>query len=299
MTSVTLVVNTLNEEKNLPRLIGSVKKLISEIVVVDMHSEDKTREIAQRQGACVYLYERKGYVEPARNYAISKAKSEWVLILDADEELSPGLLKKISEILENPEADYYRIPRKNIIFGKWIKHGMWWPDYNIRLFRKGYVSWSEVIHSVPLTKGVGFDIEVREDFSIIHHNYQSVEQYLLRLNRYTSKQAEDLHNRGYRFNWRDLISKPSAEFLNRYFANSGYKDGVHGLALAGLQAFSEFVVYLKAWQMDKFKDYKPDISSVISEVKSSEADFHYWSADSLIREGAGIKERIKRKFKIR
>ena len=145
MTKISVVINTLNEEKNLPRALASVKKFADEIVVVDMKSDDKTVEIAKKAGAKVYEYKRVGYVEPARNFAIGKATGKWILIIDADERLPGSLVKKLKEIVKNPSANYYRLPRKNLIFGKWVKHSRWWPDYNIRFFQKEFVSWSEII----------------------------------------------------------------------------------------------------------------------------------------------------------
>ncbi|MEK7188473.1 MAG: glycosyltransferase family 2 protein, partial [Patescibacteria group bacterium] len=150
MTKISVVINTLNEAKNLPRAIASIKNFADEIVVVDMRSDDKTVGVAKKLGAKVYLHERTSYVEPARNFAISKVmsqsdsqRSQWVLILDADEEVPDTLAQKLKESMEKNKGDYFRIPRKNIIFGKWMQHSRWWPDFNIRFFKKGFVSWSE------------------------------------------------------------------------------------------------------------------------------------------------------------
>lgn len=276
MAKVSVVINTLNEEKNLARTIGSVKDWADEIVVVDMESEDRTVEVAKKLGARVYSYRKVGYVEPARNFAVSKIKGDWIFILDADEEPSDGLLKKLKVEVKNPKADYYRIPRKNIIFGKWIKHSHWWPDYNIRFFKKGFVSWNEVIHSVPMTQGTGADLPDKEEFALIHHNYSSLEQYLERMNRYTNIQAEELMKNGYVFSWQDLIKKPTGEFLSRFFAGEGYKDGIHGLALAFLQAFSEGVLYLKIWQKQGFKKEKVPEWALKDEINKSVKDLKWW-----------------------
>jgi glycosyltransferase involved in cell wall biosynthesis len=299
MTSISVVINTLNEETNLPKALASVKSLATQIIVVDMHSVDNTRTIAKDAGATVFLHDKIDYVEPARNFAISKANSEWILILDADEEVPKSLRGKIREILANPTADYYRLARKNIIFGSWIKHAGWWPDYNIRLFRKGFVQWNEIIHSVPTTTGKGGDIPSEEEFAIVHHNYNTIEQYIDRLNRYTSIQAKQKYQKEAAFSWIDLINKPSSEFLRRYFAEEGYKDGVHGLALAILQGFSEAVLYTKLWQLTKFTQQKVNPRQVITEMKKVQREYNYWHADTLIKhDGGGIKQHIKRKFKI-
>jgi hypothetical protein len=242
---------------------------------------------------------------------MSKAGCKWILIVDPDEEVSISLANKLKEITANipqvfaqstPQVsevyDYYRLPRKNIIFGKWIKHSRWWPDYNIRFFKKGSVSWNEAIHSVPLTKGIGADLEAEESNAIIHYHYQSIEQYIERLNRYTSAQAKNLIKDGYKFVWSDLIKKPISEFLSRYFQAEGFRDGLHGLSLAGLQGFSEFVVYLKVWQAEKFKDMDLDIKRVVNLMKETESDIHYWQADTLLKQNGGLKQRIKRKLKL-
>lgn len=299
MGDVSVVINTLNEEENLPRALSSVKSFADEIVVVDMESDDKTQEIAEKQGARVYEHKRMGYVEPARNYAVKKAKKDWVLVLDADEEVPKSLVRKLKKIVKDPKADYYRLPRKNIIFGKWMQHTKWWPDHNIRFFKKGSVSWNEVIHSVPMTSGKGADLPAKEEYAIVHHNYDTLEQYLARMNRYTSIQAKVLMDKNYKFIWKDLISKPVGEFVDRYFAARGYKDGLHGLALSFLQAFSEAMVYLKVWQEEKFLEQHISLDEATSHLKEAGKDIDWWMTESHIRDKKSLSSlflRLKRKL---
>lgn len=298
VAKISVVINTRNEEKNLLRALASVKELAGEVVVVDMESTDQTVKIAKKAGAKVYTHRPTGYVEPARNFAISKAVGDWILILDADEEVGKELKNRLREIAQKPKADFYRLPRKNIIFRRWIRHSRWWPDYNIRFFKKGKVVWSEIIHSVPETHGKGLDLEATEDNAIIHYHYESIEQFINRLNNYTTQHAKLLVKDGYKFSWKDIITKPTAEFVSRYFAGEGYKDGLHGLALAKLQAFSELVLYLKVWQAEKFKESALNLNEAANIMRESEKDIHYWQADSLIKEGSGIIQRIKRKLKL-
>src|SRR3989304_5858919 len=151
MARISVVINTLNEEKNLPRAIASIKGLADEIIVVDMQSDDATKDVAEGLGALVYDHKRTGYVEPARNFAIAKAAGPWVFVLDADEEAQVKLVKKLKLLAVKEDADYYRLPRKNIVFGSWLRDSRWWPDYNIRHFKKGKVIRNQVIHSVPMT----------------------------------------------------------------------------------------------------------------------------------------------------
>lgn len=297
-SKISVVINTLNEEKNISRAIASVKDFADEIIVVDMESDDHTREIAKKLGAKVFTHKKTGYVEPARNFAIGKANNPWILILDADEEIPKGLILQIQKTLKRPGADYYRIPRKNIIFGRFIKHSRWWPDMNIRLFKKGFVSWNEVIHMVPMTQGVGEDFPEEEDLAIIHHNYDSIEEYLTRMNRYTTHHAKIKIDEGYKFSWKDIVVKPTGEFLSRYFYGRGYKDGLHGLALSLLQAFSELAIYLKVWQKEKFKDRDLKLEEVVDLFQDQEKDLHYWESDAFINEGGSLYDRIRRKLRI-
>ena len=274
--SVSVVINTLNEVKNLPRAVASVKDLASEIVVTDMGSTDGTIEVARKLGAKVFSHKKLNYVEPARNFAVGKAQGPWILILDADEEIPQSLVKKIKQIVGVPEADYYRLPRKNIIFGKWIEHTRWWPDYNIRFFKKGFVSWGDEIHSVPFTQGKGFDLPQKSDFAITHFNYEGIIQYLERMLRYTEIESKELMKNGYVFSWRDLVRKPLGEFLSRYFAGQGYKDGVHGLALSLLQSFSELTLYLRVWETQGFSDQKISRREISLELGKSVKDLRWW-----------------------
>lgn len=284
---ISVATNTRNEEKNIKRCLNSVRQLVDEMVVVDMESTDKTVEIAKKCGAEVFSHQYTGYVEPARNYALSKATGDWILILDADEEIPLTLAKKLKKLVEEDKVDYVRIPRKNIIFGKWIKHSRWWPDYNIRFFKKGKVIWSDKIHSVPLTRGKRKDLEAKETNAVVHYHYQSISQYLERLNRYTDIQVKELIDSGYKFTWQDLIRKPIGEFLSRFFAGEGYKDGLHGLVLAILQAFSEGVKYLKVWERQGFKAQKLPQSDFVSEMKKSGKEVSFWLKTSLIKEAKG------------
>lgn len=295
MSKITVVINTLNEEDNIVDAIDSAKKIADEVVVVDMKSDDNTKDLAKTAGARVFEHKRMGYVEPARNFAISKATHDWVFILDADERINKNLAKKLLKISEEDEFMHVAIPRKNIIFGKWIKNSRWWPDYNIRFFKKDYVEWGDEIHSVPLTSGKGTDLKPNSKNAIIHNHYTSVSQYLQRLDRYTSIQAKEYDGR---FKWRDFIKRPTAEFLSRYFSAKGYRDGLHGLALAGLQAFSEFVLVLKIWELNKFKDKKIDSVEVVKEIRASQKELNYWLADRVFVKTGNWLERLRRKFRI-
>jgi len=290
MKKISVVINTFNEEKNIRKAILSVA-WADEIVVCDMQSVDETVKIAKSLGAKVVSYKQVNFVEPARNFAISSATSEWILILDADEQVPETLVTRLKELVKkNISASYVEIPRKNIIFNKWIKYTGWWPDYQIRFFKKGSVTWNNEIHSRPQTKGVGLTLESEEKWAIIHHNYQTVSNYLDRMGRYTEIQAEELFKSGYRFRWQDLFEKPLSEFLSRYFSNHGYKDGLHGLSLSLLQAFSFFVLYLKIWEKTGLKEQDLGLAEFEGETKLISKDVDYWINQS---KGGTLKKFLK------
>lgn len=274
--SITVVINTFNEQKNIGKAIKSVS-WADEVLVCDMYSQDKTVEIAKKLGAKIFYHKKEDFVEPARNFAVSKATSEWVLILDPDEEITPTLAERLKEISQDlKQIDYVKIPRKNLIFGKWMQGAMWWPDLNIRFFKKGKVLWSDKIHRPPQTSGMGIDLEADGKWAITHHNYQTISQFLERLNRYTAIEAQELVKQGYKFNWTDLIQKPLGEFLSRFFANKGYIDGIHGLALSLLQAFSFLVVNLKVWEKSGFHEQGINVSRIEEEKEKSAYEINYW-----------------------
>lgn len=276
MTKISVVINTLNEEANIKRAMASVA-WADEILVCDMYSEDKTVEIAKKLGAKVVYHKKADYVEPARNFAISKASGDWILVLDADEEITDTLARRLKEIAQKmKQVMVVWIPRKNIIFNKWMKASMWWPDHQVRFFKAGQVKWKNEIHSKPEIEGESIVLDPVEKWAIIHHNYNSLSQYIERMNRYTAIEAKELVGSGYQFAWEDLIQKPLSEFLSRFFASSGYKDGLHGLALSLLQAASFLAVYLKVWERESFKQQELK-SEELEQVKAKAGEeLNYW-----------------------
>lgn len=273
---ISVVINTFNEEQTIERAIRSVD-WADEILVCDMRSSDNSAVLAKQLGSKVIFTKARDFVEPARNFAISKAAHDWVLVLDPDEEIPESLASRLKEMVAKPiVSTYVEIPRKNIIFGKWVKASMWWPDYNIRFFKKGSVTWNDKIHRPPKTEGQGIKLPEDERWAIIHHHYDNIGQYLQRLDRYSSVQARELKQDGYQFHWPDLLNKPLAEFLSRYFANRGFEDGLHGLALSLLQAFSFLVVYLKVWQAQEFKEQELNLEEVRQAAQQGGEEITYW-----------------------
>lgn len=273
---ISVVINTLNEEENIERAIKSVS-WANEIIVCDMHSDDNSAVVAKRLGAKVFFHKRAGFVEPARNFAISQAEGDWILVLDADEEIPESLGDKLKDLIKNEGVvTYVEIPRKNIIFGEWMRASMWWPDYNVRFFKSGSVSWGAKIHSRPKTLGQGLKLPGEERFAMIHHNYTNLSQFILRMNRYSLIQAKELRADGYKLEWQDLVLKPMNEFLSRFFVYRGFDDGLHGLALSLLQAFSFLMVYLRIWEMEQFDKKEIEFDDFKEISKKAGEDFKHW-----------------------
>jgi (heptosyl)LPS beta-1,4-glucosyltransferase len=296
--NISAVVNTRNEEKNIVDCLKSLS-FTDEIVVVDMESSDSTKKLANDFTDRIFDTKMVGFVEPARNFAISKALGDWVLIIDADERISKTLAAKLIEITQKGDIDFVRIPRKNLIFGEWIQHSRWWPDYNIRFFKKGSVEWQNEIHSIPITTGVGINLEPEEGLAIEHHHYTSIDEYFERSLRYSTQQAKELINSGYKFDPKDIITKPLSEFISRFFAGDGYKDGLHGLVLALLQMFSILLIYLKVWQSEGHEPKKAGSFSPIWQKYFMEKfkELRYWYLTVLIQQNTSKSRRFFLKLK--
>lgn len=293
---ISAVINTYNEEGNIERCLSSLESFADEVILVDMGSTDNTLKKAKQFTDKIYNHPYTGFVEPARNYAIGKTKGEWVFLIDADEEVPKTLKTRLLDLSKHAQKSFFRIPRKNIIFGKWIKHAYWWPDYQIRFFKKESVSWSDKIHSVPLTRGEGFDLESKEENAITHYNYQTLTQFIERLNRYTNIQSKELYISGYKFHWTDLIRRPTQEFLSRFFEGQGYKDGLHGLVLSLLQSMSMILLYAKVWELDGFDETKINIDELKKEFSERNRQENYWLIEEKLKSESDIVSKIKLKL---
>lgn len=294
MINLSVVINTKNSGETIKRTLASVNSWADEIVVVDMESTDDTVKIASEFTDKIFFTQDVGYVEPARNFAIKKANGIWVLILDSDEEVPKSLQEKITQLITQDDADCYYLPRRNIIFDKWIEHTNWWPDYVLRLFKKEYVAWTNEIHSIPITTGKVMELSAKPEWAIIHHNYQHVAQFVDRLNKYTSIEAKEESQ----FDSSSLINNFRSDFISRFFYSHGYLDGTHGLALSLLQGFYELVKSLKVWEKNGFKQENVT-QATIDDINQLARELQYWTLTYQIEHSSGIKKlwsRIKRKY---
>ncbi|HUV70140.1 MAG TPA: glycosyltransferase family 2 protein [Terracidiphilus sp.] len=252
--TLSVVLITLNEAANLPLTLASVS-WAQEIVVVDSGSTDATVEIARKAGARVFETPWKGFAAQ-KNWAIAQATCDWVLSLDADEEVSAELGFEIQALLESePAFAAYLIPRLNHFLGRPLRHGGYWPDPKLRLFRSGAARFAvRLVHETMETSGPVGTLHG----ALLHHCYRTLEDYVEHMNRYSSAGARMLVDTGRAprtwpaLVW-DALLNPTATFAYNYFLRLGFLDGREGL----IQHLNHSVYihwkYVKAWQATKGK----------------------------------------------
>ncbi len=253
MKNVSAVIVVKDNPVHLSKVISSIEDFVCEIIIVDIGINNVLKTLL-KNNKIIRIVETKDevpYVELIREKTKDFAKSEYILFLDPDEIVSPGLKDIIKTQMGS--YDYFKIPRKNIIFGRWIKHSRWWPDYQVRLFKKDKVTWPKIIHRQPKVEGLGYTVEANEKFSLLHHNYQNIDEYLSKFRRYAKYEAKEIYDSKKELTFFNAITKALNEFISRYFAGEGYKDGSQGLVLAFLQMFYYLIVYFYFLEMKKFK----------------------------------------------
>lgn len=274
MKKLTVVISAYNEEAKIADCLESVK-FTDEIIFVDNSSTDKTSEIASKYTKNIFRRENNLMLNVNKNFGFEKATSDFILLLDADERITPDLAKEIKNLLKRKvELNGYFIPRKNMIFGKWIEYTGWYPDYQLRLFKRGAGKFAEKhVHEMIKTEGeTGY---LKED--MIHLNYENVTQFLDKLNRiYTTSEAENLIASGYKLDHKDFIKRPASEFIKRFFFQHGYKDGIHGLVLSLFMGFYHLVVLARVWEMQGFKESEDSLLDFEKAVKESGKEVRFW-----------------------
>lgn len=295
--TIAVVVSAYNEEKTLARCLSSVS-FADEIIVVDNTSSDTTSAIAKKFTTKIFRQPNQLMLNINKNYGFSKARSDWILNLDADEEIPKELAREIlMTVRSNPTENGFWIKRKNLLFQKWITHGLWWPDKQLRLFRrtKGKFPCIHIHEYIDVEGQAG---ELTEPY--IHHNYESVHQYLVKIDRTSTSEAISLAEMNHQFVWYDVIRFPLSDFLKIYFAQQGYKDGLHGLVLAFFQAFYSFVTFAKFWEMQKFPQRDITPRAVSSELHRGGKEMRYWMLTMVMNESKNAvgrwKAKIARKF---
>lgn len=238
---ITLAVITKNEELNIARCLQSAP-WVDDIVVLDSGSQDRTVEFAKGLGARVYVEEWRGYRDQKAR-AVELAKNDWILSLDADEALSPELSEEIQRIWQNQNelAHGYESPRVSFHMGRWIWHGGWYPDRQIRFFDRRHCRWSEgEVHERVTGEKIG---ELKHP--IRHWPFASLSDQVLTNNEYSSLAAKDLRSKGRSFSYGMLLIKPLSKFVETYLWKRGFLDGFPGFVIAVGAAYSMFLKWAK------------------------------------------------------
>jgi glycosyltransferase involved in cell wall biosynthesis len=241
---VSVVVVTLNEEERLRACLESAA-WADEIVVVDAESTDKTVQVAREFTDRVFVRPWPGFAAQ-KNFALAQATGDWILSLDADEEVPRELREEILGVLAGDAPDAgYRLPRRNIMWGRFMRHGGLYPDWQLRLFRRGRGRFVEraVHESVEVEGRAG-----RLGAALVHRSYRDVAEFLARADRYSTLAAEDWARSGRPARARDLVLRPAGRFLSMYVVHAGCLDGWRGFLLAALYAYYVFIRSAKAWE---------------------------------------------------
>jgi glycosyltransferase involved in cell wall biosynthesis len=257
--AITVIIHTYNEEKNIKNCLKSVK-WADDIVLIDNYSDDKTVEIAGNYTNRIFYVERTGLAEQARKFAVEQARNEWVLIVDADEMVPPKMKLKLESIVNEDLGDVVSIPHNNYFFGSKMERTGWGPlqDTHLRFYKKSCVNLSQTVHSEPEISESAriFSIENPDD-GFVHFNYFDVEQFIDKMNRYTSIEAIGLFEAGEDLNSRQLFFRVFGEFKLRYISFKGYKEGFTGLSMSLMMAAYRLTVLMKLKLMQNKKSKKP------------------------------------------
>jgi glycosyltransferase involved in cell wall biosynthesis len=260
MLSVAII--TFNEEQNIARTMASVDSIAAEFVIVDSGSTDRTLEIARQFGGKVKIYSEswKGFTRQ-KNSSIEKCTREWVLSLDADEELSPELRNEIAGLLsaapahQQPDGARAKVvasmPRKNLFMNCWIRRGGGWPDRKYRLFERGAARFGEraVHEDIKVEPGDRTVRGVELQGALIHHAYPTLTGYIEHMNRYSSLGAEILAAKRPRgFSVFNIVIQPAVRFFYNYFLRGGFLDGRESLLFHLYHSVYMSWKYAKAWE---------------------------------------------------
>ncbi len=242
---ISAIIIAKNEEKKIVKAIKSVA-WCDEILVVDSGSTDKTRQKAKKLGVQVIKY-RGGSFSDWRNKGAAVAKGDWLLYVDADEEVSKGLKAEIETKLEESKFKAFDIPRKNIILGKWMHHMGQWPDRVLRLMRKdALIAWEGELHEQPKIRG---HLGHLENY-LIHRKHDNLEEMVIKTNDWSEIEAKLMFEANHpKMNIPRFCSAMAREFWKRMILGLGFLDGPKGVIYALYQVFSRFVSYAKLWEM--------------------------------------------------
>lgn len=244
---ITTTIIAFDEEDKIDKVIGSARKASDEIVVVvDSRSTDKTASRAAELGAKVYVRDFDNF-SAQKNFVTSKASGDWILSLDADEEITDELAQEIKQVVSENKYDGFLIPRRNFILGREIKQTRWAPDKHIWLWKKGKGRWQGRIHEELIVSGKIGELKNAK----IHNSYKTISEFLDMVNSYTEFEAEEKIRKGEKFNLIKAFCEPVYVFLLRYIYKKGFLDGWQGFILSYLMGIYSLTTWVKVWEKQK------------------------------------------------
>lgn len=262
MDSLTIAILTKNEERNIIDVIRNCQKLTDSIMVVDSGSTDNTVTLAEANGAKVVYRAWDNDFSAQRNFALEHVDTEWILYLDADERLNEQLCEAIKKAITKNENRKYSIKRKSVAFGQEFNYGVFKPDFVPRLFKTSHVKWINKVHENPVCN----DELVVLDGYIKHYTYINWEQWIHKLDQYTSIWAKDAFEKGKRVTIKDALGHAFAGFFKVAVLKEGVFDGYLGIAMCFNHFFYTMIKYLKLIELQRM-DGKSNESSIIGNCK--------------------------------
>lgn len=253
MNNVSAIIVITGNPPMAKKAIESIDDIVSEIIIGKLHIDPELEKELKKNNKIkiIDVPDNTPYADLIKEDLKKKAIGEYILYLDPDE-IFPDKAKNII-ISEKDKYDFFYFPRKNIIFDKWIRHSRWWPDNQLRFFKRDNVTWPQTVHPIPVVKGNGYTFEENEKYAITHYNYKDLDQYLEKARRYAKSEASQAIDQNKIITLNETITKAISEFISRFFAGHGYKDGMHGFVLAILQMMYYFFVYFYYWELKKYQ----------------------------------------------
>jgi (heptosyl)LPS beta-1,4-glucosyltransferase len=281
MSDVTAIIVIKNRPPYLFKTLASIDSFVSEIIIGTINVPISLINTLKKNKKIKFVTIDSSipYADMIKEDLKKKATGKYILYMDPDEIFPKDAISVIEKKIK--EFDCFYFPRKNIIFNKWIQHSRWWPDYQLRFFKKDYVIWPKIIHPVPVAKGLGFTFHSKEQFAIIHYNYNDLDEYFEKAFRYAKSEAQKYLKENKTLTLGDSLKKAMNEFISRYFACEGYKDGLHGFILSILQMFYYILIYCYYWEGKKYFNLDKEI--VIKDINdfynSGQKQVNYWVLD--------------------
>ncbi len=249
MIKISVTIITYNEEKNIERCLKSVETIADELIIVDSFSSDKTEKIARKFNIHFIQNKFEGHIEQ-KNFAITQAKHNYILSLDADEVLSPKLLELIKEVKNNWQYDAYYFNRLNNFCGKWIKYSGWYPDKKLRLWDKRKAKWGGTNpHDTVVCQADCTKKYLKAD--LLHYSFYSIKQHVEQINKFSQIGALALHKKGEKSSLFLIVFSPIFMFIKTYFIKLGFLDGFYGFIIAVNSAHAKFLKYTKLRELEK------------------------------------------------